>query len=211
MPAPFQPRVSAWQRAVDHMFFPVNMWLGEETSARLGLTPIDHERIRMALPHCRGRLLDIGCGNNLLVRAHGSGFGVDIHPYPEADALCDSAHLPFRTGAFDTVSLLACLNHIVRRRETLAECRRVLKDDGRLVLTMIPRWIGLFSHPIRKRHDPDQLGRGIAHEEDLGLSTREIAALLASAGFSLLFRRRFMWALNSVFVANRGRPTRSPI
>ena len=204
MPAPFRPRVSAWQRAADHVLFPVNMWLGEETSARMGLTPIDHERIRMALPHCRGRLLDIGCGNNLLVRAHGSGFGVDIHPYPETDALCDGAQLPFKTGSFDTVSLLACLNHIVRRRETLAECRRVLKDDGRLVLTMIPRWIGFFSHPIRKRHDPDQLGRGIAHEEDLGLSTREIAALLASAGFSLVFRRRFMWALNSVFVATNG-------
>ncbi len=203
MPAPFRPKVSRWQNAADHFFFPLNMWLGEETSARLGLTPIDHERVRMALPHCRGRLLDIACGNNLLVRAHGSGFGVDIHPYPEADALCDGAYLPFKAGTFDTVAMLACLNHIVHRRETLAECRRVLRGDGSLVLTMIPRWIGFFSHPIRRRHDPDQLDRGMAHEEDWGLSTRAIATLLEEAGFAPLFRRRFMWGLNCVFVARR--------
>jgi SAM-dependent methyltransferase len=203
MPAPFLRNASAWQRIADHIFFPVNMWLCEDTSARVGLTPIDHERIRMALPHCRGRLLDVGCGNNLLVREYGSGFGVDVHPYPEADALCDSAQLPFRAASFDTVSLLACLNHIVRRRETLDECRRVLKPDGRLVLTMIPLWIGVFSHPIRRRHDPDQLERGIAHEEDLGLSTREIVSLVEASGFRLDLRRRFMWGLNCVFVAGK--------
>ncbi len=214
MAAPFRARASACQRVADHVFFPVNMWLGEDVSARLGLTPIDHERVRMALPYCRGRLLDIGCGNNLLVREHGKGFGIDIHAYPEADALCDGARLAFKSGSFDTVSLLACLNHIVRRGETLEECARVLKPGGRLVVTMIPRWIGVFSHPIRKRHDPDQLDRGIAHEEDWGLSTREVIGLLRAAGFRPIARQRFMWGLNCIFVAERpvgggGAPPRS--
>jgi SAM-dependent methyltransferase len=203
MTADLKPTPSLAQRAVDHLMFPVNVWLSEETSQKLGLTPIDHERVLAALPHCRGRLLDIGCGNNLLVRTYGCGFGVDIHNYPQMAARCDSPLLPFRHESFDTVALLACLNHMTRRRETLRECRRVLRRGGRLIITMIPAWIGFFSHPIRKRHDPDQLERGISHEEDLGMSSSEVRGLLAENGFSLLLHSRFMWRLNHLYLAEK--------
>ncbi len=188
-------------RLADHLAFPVNMWLAEETSAWLGLTPIDHERVLAVLPHCRGRLLDVGCGNNLLLSVYRNGVGVDVHPYAAMNARCDGASLPFRQGSFGTVTLLACLNHITRREETLRECRRVLKPGGRILITMIPAWIGAFSHKIRKRHDPDQLERGIGHNEELGLSTREIRRLLELTGFRLDLHRRFMWGLNNLYVA----------
>ena len=63
-------------------------------------------RIRAVLPWVRGRLLDIGCGTNSLVGAYaGDGVGVDVHPWPGVDRVVeDSAHLPFETGTFDTVS-----------------------------------------------------------------------------------------------------------
>ena len=201
MAAPFRPSAGVLQRVLDHLLFPLNIWLGEEASSRLGLTPIDHERVRAALPYCRGLLLDVGCGNNLLVRAHGRGVGADVHPYPEADVRCDSAALPFRDSAFDTVAMLACLNHMTRRAAALSECRRVLRTGGRVVITMIPRWVGVVSHPIRKPHDPDQLERGMAHDEDPGLSTGEVRRLLGDAGFRIVECRRFMWGLNAVFVA----------
>jgi SAM-dependent methyltransferase len=177
--------------------------LGEEASALLGLTPIDHERVRMALGQCRGRLLDVGCGNNLLVRSHGNGFGCDVHPYPQADLLCHSARLPFLDQSFDTVALLACLNHITRRKETLAECFRVLRGAGRLIVTMIPRWVGIVSHPVRKAHDPDQLDRGMGEDEDPGLPNREVIRLMETAGFKVILRRRFMWGLNGLFVGEK--------
>ena len=194
---------SLWQRFVDHLAFPVNMWLSVEASDRLGLTPIDHERVRAALPFCRGRLLDIGCGDNLLVRSYGNGVGVDVHPYADAAARCDSSSLPFHTGSFDSAALLACLNHITRRKETLAECRRVLRPGGRLLVTIIPRWVGVVSHRIRRRHDPDQLERGIGHDEELGLSDRAVRELLDRAHFKLVLHRRFMWRLNSLYVAEK--------
>ncbi len=203
MPANLKPGTSPVRRLADHLLFPLNMWLSEETSSRLGLTPIDHERILMALRHCRGRLLDVGCGNNLLTRSYGRGFGVDVYPYSEADARCESHRLPFAGSTFDSVALLACLNHITRRLETLAECRRVLRDNGILIITMIPAWVGFFSHPIRKRHDPDQLGRGIAREESWGLSSTAIRRLLVSSGFSLIAHQRFMWGLNNLFLAKK--------
>jgi SAM-dependent methyltransferase len=208
MPAPFKARASVRQRLWDHLLFPLNILLSEDASFRLGLTPIDHDRIRVALQHCRGRLLDVACGNNLLVRTHGDGFGVDVHCYPEVDAVCESDRLPFADSAFDTVTLLACLNHITRRSETLKECRRVLRDDGVLLITMIPRWVGFFSHPIRKRHDPDQLERGMTREEEWGLSPLEIRRLLADSGFLLALHQRFTWGLNNLFVGRKlaGRP-----
>ena len=203
MPAPFKPRVGFVRHCWDRLLFPLNMWLSEAASARLGLTPIDHERVRMALPHCHGRLLDVACGNNLLVRAYGSGIGADIHPYPEIGVRCDSSGLPFKDGTFDTIAMLACLNHITRRRETLAECRRVLADGGTLIVSMIPPWVGRFSHPIRRRHDPDQLERGVAPEEDWGLSTREVRDLLGEAHFRVVSHHRFVWGLNNLYVGKR--------
>jgi SAM-dependent methyltransferase len=203
MNAPFKADASVRQRVADHIFFPLNMWLSESASHRLGLTPLDHERVRMALRFCRGRLLDVGCGNNLLVRTYGPGFGADIHRYPETDLLCEGSLLPFRSDTFDTIALLACLNHIVKKTETMRECHRVLRSGGTLLLTMIPRWVGFFSHPIRKRHDPDQTERGIGAEEDLGLSTSEVRYLLEGAGFRVLARHRFMWALNSLYIAGK--------
>jgi SAM-dependent methyltransferase len=203
MRAPFKPEISLRQRVVDHLFFPLNMWLSEAASSRLGLTPIDHERVRVALRHCRGKLLDVGCGNNLLARAYGNGFGVDAHPYPETDARCDSARLPFRSSTFDSVTLLACLNHITRRTETLAECRRVLRERGILIITMIPLWVGFFSHRIRRRHDPDQLHRGVSRGEAWGLSKADIRRLLEMSGFRLTTHERFMWGLNHLYLARR--------
>ncbi|NWG14389.1 MAG: class I SAM-dependent methyltransferase [Acidobacteria bacterium] len=206
MSVPFKARASILQRVYDHLLFPLNMWLGEETSHRLGLTPIDHERVRMALAHCRGRLLDVACGSNLLVRAYGAGIGADIHPYPEISVRCDSDLLPFRTSSFDTVAMLACLNHITRRSETLDECHRVLAPGGRLILTMISPRVGWFSHRIRMRHDPDQLDRGLGPGEVPGMSTREIVKLLEAARFKLVLHRRFMWGLNNLYLAEIRQP-----
>lgn len=201
MSAPFKAHTSFLRGLVDHLFFPINMWLGEETSHRLGLTPIDHERIRFVLPYCRGRLLDVACGNNLLVLTYGNGTGCDIHPYPRISVRCDSASLPFTSASFDSVAMLACLNHIVRRRETIGECSRVLRDGGRLLVTMIPPWIGWFSHAIRRRHDPDQLERGMSHEEEWGMRSSEVARLLGESGLRLVLHRRFMWGLNNFYMA----------
>ncbi len=199
----FQPIPTSWQRLKDHLLFPLNMWLDEVTSCSFSLTPIDHERVRAALPHCRGKLLDVACGNNLLTRAYGKGMGADVHPYPEIDVRCDSAYLPFKDASFDCLAMLACLNHITRREETLRECSRVLRPGGRILITMIPAWVGYFSHRIRRRHDPDQLERGMKDEEDWGLSTRSIRLLLERAGFELVGHHRFMWALNNLYIGRK--------
>ncbi|MBA7545988.1 2-methoxy-6-polyprenyl-1,4-benzoquinol methylase, mitochondrial [subsurface metagenome] len=89
------------------------------------------------LPHIRGRLLDIGCGTNKLVKFYmGEGIGVDVYQWGggDVDLLFDnSAKLPFKNETFDTVTIVGALNHIPNRSEVLAEAHRILRQMGELL------------------------------------------------------------------------------
>ena len=51
----------------------------------------------------------------------------------------------------------------------MQEARRVLKDEGQLLITMINPVVGFVVHKIRHRYDLDQLERGMGEEEANGL------------------------------------------
>jgi methionine biosynthesis protein MetW len=95
------------------------------------------------------RLLDVGCGDGALrllvgdkVRRHvgvdgalaalgkAAAQGVSVQ---RADL--DAAHLPYRDAAFDVVTCLDVLEHVLDPRHLLRELARVLRPGGVLVLT----------------------------------------------------------------------------
>ena len=162
-------------------------------------------RIRVVLPHVNGRLLDIGCGTNKLVRAYiGDGIGVDVHQWGDVDMVVeDSSKLPFIDREFDTVTIIAALNHIPNRREVLKEAYRVLSKNGKTVITMLPPGIGRIWHLIRKYWDADQVERGIKEGEVYGLTSKEVHHLLAESGFRLLYEQGFMLGINRIIVARK--------
>jgi len=192
-----------WQRLKDRLAFPFLAFMSPETARRWGLTPLDDERILACLRYARGRLLDIGCGRNEVVRRYGNGAGVDVYPWPGIDALCDTTRLPFADGTFDTLTMAASLNHVPReaRPRVLAEARRVLRPGGQLLVTMIDPVIGRLTHRLREGVDPDQLERGIHHDEDLGLWSSDVRRLLTEAEFSVTWRKRFVFGLNNLYRA----------
>jgi SAM-dependent methyltransferase len=158
-------------------------------------------RIRAVLPHVTGRLLDVGCGSNKLVRYYANGIGVDVHPWPGADVIVrDTAALAWDAGAFDTVTIVAALNHIPNRADVLRECRRVLRPDGRIVITMLTPGTSRIWHWLRRRSDADQRDRGMQPGEVFGFTSTQLVDLFADAGFTLLARQRFMLGLNRVYV-----------
>jgi ubiquinone/menaquinone biosynthesis C-methylase UbiE len=203
--------VIEWQKIKDRICFPLLIFLSSEQARTLGLTPIDEERVAMAQGRCRGLLLDIGCGTNELARRYrsrqGMAIGVDIHPWPGTDVVCDTTRLPFPDGHFDTVLMLACLNHVPlsKRIQVLQEARRVLKGEGQLLITMINPVVGFFSHPIRRRYDLDQLERGIGEEEAKGLWEKEVKALLAKSRLRLTQAIPFVFGLNCLYVVGKDR------
>ena len=201
--------VSVWQIAKDRLCFPLLAFLSSEQARSFGLTPIDDERTRMALTRCRGLVLDLGCGTNRLLAQyrlrHGRGVGVDVYPWPGADIVCDTTGLPFPDLTFDTVAMLACLNHVPlsKRHRVLQECRRILKDEGALLITMINPLVGFVVHGIRYRHDPDQLERGMGPEEAYGMWPGEIRSHLASNGFRIVEAIPFVFGLNRLYVSRK--------
>ncbi len=158
-------------------------------------------RIQAVLPHVNGRLLDVGCGSNQLVRHYANGVGVDVHPWPGADVIVsDTATLAFASESFDTITIVAALNHIPNRAAVLNECRRVLRPGGRVVITMLTPRTSRIWHWIRAPWDADQRDRGMQPGEVFGFTSAQLLELFTRAGFTLLSRERFMLGLNQVYV-----------
>ena len=158
-------------------------------------------RIRAVLPFIRGRLLDIGCGMNRLAKAYGNGIGIDVHDWGSVDYVVEnSAILPFADASFDTVTIVAALNHIPNREDVLKECRRLLKSDGRIIVTMITPKISAVWHLLRSPWDADQQDRGMAEGEIYGFTAKQLVGLVRQQGFTLSTRKRFMLWLNSIYV-----------
>jgi SAM-dependent methyltransferase len=183
--------------------FPLLALLSRDRSARLGLVPIDDERVIMALTHAQGRVLDIGCGANNFVRSYGNGVGADVMKWEGCDLqIEDAAKLPFRDESFGTVSYLACLNHIPNREDSVRDGWRVLLPGGRILVTMITPTLGRFIHWLRRANDPDHFERHIEHDHELlGMSESLVRQILEDAGFRDVVRKRFVMGLNSLYVA----------
>ena len=161
------------------------------------------KRIKIVLPYLEGSLLDIGCGTNKLVRSYsGKGIGTDVYQWGDVDVLVDdTAKLPFDEKTFDTITFVATLNHIPNRTEVLLEAKRVLKDSGKLIVTMIPPKISRVWHGIRKPWDPDQSERGMKEGEVYGFTENELSELLSEAGFEITFKKKFMLGINNLTIA----------
>lgn len=135
-----------------------------------------------------GRGLDVGCGTGgMLAALAGAGTWVGVDTEPLALAFSrkrgltllvegSAAELPFRAGAFDACLCLDVLYHRAVASDTaaLAECHRVLKAGGLLVVTD-----SAFAW-LRSAHDNAVHG----HRR---YTRRELAERVRAAGFTLLF------------------------
>jgi SAM-dependent methyltransferase len=95
--------------------------------------------------HCRGKLLDLGCG---FVPLHGvyaphvsGSVCVDwpktLHRSPNLDVACDlAARLPFVDASFDTLILSDVLEHVPEPSLLWSEMSRVLRPRGKLLLNV---------------------------------------------------------------------------
>ena len=151
-------------------------------------------------PWISGRLLDIGAGNNRLVREYGDGVGVDVHDFGgDVLLLADTTTLPFPAGTFDTVTFVASLNHIPRRNAVLRESHRVLCDGGRIVVTMIDPITSAIGHHVWWYSEDKHRG-GMQEGEVYGFWPAAMRELLKSAGFEVVDERRFLYGMNRLYV-----------
>jgi len=141
---------------------------------------------------------------NELVRSHGNGVGIDVYQWGTVDVVVvDTAALAFPDESFDSVSIVAALNHIPNRADVLREAHRVLRADGRLIVTMIPPCLSRVWHFVRKPWDVDQKERRMKSEEVYGLTREEMRGLLEGSGFEVLLEKPFMLRANCLTVARK--------
>lgn len=127
-----------------------------------------------------------------------------MYPWPGADlVLADTASLPYPDQSFDTVTIIAALNHMPNRAAVLGEVHRVLRTGGRCIITMIPQGVGRLWHRLRRSSDPDLTMRGIKPGERFGLSRQEVRQLLAAAGLEIELEIRFMFGVNCLTLARK--------
>jgi len=195
-----------YQQLKDILFFPLRLIFDHETVASYGLTSLKAERHNKVSEYCQGKVLDIGCGeNDFIRRCCQSGVGVDVYPWTGLDVLCDTTQLPFENGLFDTVTMIATLNHIPAncRIQVLHEASRVLNAEGVILITIIEAVVGRIRHKLAW-WDRDRKERGLKEGESLGLDMSEIRVLLEQGGFVCKDRIHFGFlALNNLIIGKK--------
>jgi SAM-dependent methyltransferase len=192
----------------DFLLFPLRcLFPNNEYIGFLGVTPLSDERFQAVRPYLKGRVLDVGCGDNRLIREYrsmgGDGVGADLPVNQDADvAVSPGLPLPFETGYFDTVVMLAALNHIPDREKILCECSRCLVPGGTIALTTLGPLVGGLGHWLWKilASDADLGHRQEADGELSGLSGRSVRKLLRSVGFCRISSHSFSMGLNHLYV-----------
>lgn len=98
---------------------------------------------------CKGRLLDVGCGNKPYRRFFNVDeyIGIDIHNEAHdhtgepVDVFYDGKKIPFEDKRFDSVFSSEVFEHVFHLEELVVEINRVMVKDGILLVTLPFVWI----------------------------------------------------------------------
>lgn len=162
-----------------------------------------------------GRFLEIGAGSGAVTSRLRVAFptadlyAVDINPAllqrcnaADVRLVADAAHLPYQEGFFDTVLLRYVLQHLDDPATVLAETSRVLKPEGRVIITDVDDQLWGMANPqfpelaaIHRQLAVAQAGRG----GDRTIA-RNLTRMLRTAGFAEV-------AMTTFSTTNDARPT----
>ena len=159
--------------------------------------------LRWLRPKTGERILDIGCGEgtyNYRIALRGAQvFGFDLnqhqlrraaayHKTPSTGYFCaDASAFPLRSGQFDTVISLCVFEHLPNDRKTLQEMWRVLRPDGRILLTLDSLSLDGIGEAWRTEHRE-------RHSVLQFYSHQSVESLLEACGFKL---ERYRYLLRS--------------
>jgi len=207
------------QAIKDFFTFPIRAFTLFEKD-KFGLSSLQTERYDYVAEEVIGKCLDIGCGRyNRFIKqfVKNNGIGIDVYKYDgltNKNIVQDMTHLPFADRSFDTVTLIANINHIPKsiRAKELKEIHRILKKNGKLIITMGNPLIEILVHKVvwfydkffKTNVDVDT-ERGMEFDEEYYLTDKQIISLLADANFKFIKRKKFItqWGLNHLIISNK--------
>jgi ubiquinone/menaquinone biosynthesis C-methylase UbiE len=151
-----------------------------------------NKRIKNIIKYIDGKLIDIACGDNFLVKKYRNGNGVDIVDYGADYVLKDYYNLPFDEKSIDTVTIVGAINYFEEPITVLKEIRRILKDDGQLIVTNTNHNIMKIWHLFRE-----------SWAFKYGYSKKEIKELLKKSEFFIKNKYYFNCFISSTYIIKK--------
>ncbi len=171
-----------------------------------------NKRWQMVSPYVRGQVLDVGCGFTRLPDRLTPGqryVGIDIVPeaiqvsrgrYPQHtfhECDLDRALIPLDSQRFDTVLMMAVLEHLNFPYKTLRDVRQYLAPDGYLLVTT-PSPLGDWVHRVGSRMKLFYPEHVVQHVKIY--DRRAVCDLLTENGFEVVAFRYFELGINQLAV-----------
>ena len=118
----------------------------------------------------QGGVLEIGSGAGFAREVLPDLIASDILPYAGLDLVLDARRLPFATGALRAILMFNVFHHIPDVGAMLAECERVLRPGGRVLI--VDEHPGVIGGPVLRfiHHEPYQPDAGWTFESTGPLS-----------------------------------------
>src|SRR3989338_58509 len=154
------------------------------------------------------RMLDVGCGTDFFLLDSVAGkiktvIGVDIavRNMKKGNITIRKMKLhdklPFKGNSFDVVTMIAFIEHLDKPKEMLAECRRVLRKGGSVIITTPmgrakPFWEALVKMGLTEEKTTED------HKHYF--TPVEIENLLAKNGFNIIVSENFEAGMNYIAV-----------
>lgn len=211
---------SSYEKLVNTLLFPYRAIIQNPNKSSASLACLRDERMINVARFCKGKVLDIGCGPGDVFNKHflnGNGKSIDFFGYEglQSDQIVpDPTHLPFNDGEFDTVTLIANINHIPKSvfTDEMREISRVLKPNGRLVMTRIGLIVSFMTHHVvevqsklsSSYYDMDN-DRGMEEDERYTVSRGEIDSVCSKVGLKKESIHKIwpQWGLNEIIVYSK--------
>lgn len=166
-------------------------WQGYTSDPNISIVNLRYRKIREYIKEQgKGKkILDVGCADGLLLEPLIPAF--DVYGIEIAEHLCNTARekglnvlladleqgIPFESETFDIVVAAEIIEHIADTDFFLSECNRVLKKNGKLILS-VPNINNIFSPFFMLFFDypPTSSSRyRSTHVRDFTLSTLKVA------------------------------------
>jgi 2-polyprenyl-3-methyl-5-hydroxy-6-metoxy-1,4-benzoquinol methylase len=171
-------------------------------------------RNRKARRYLGNDILDIGCGRGMTIGflpASTSYTGMDVslsaierlrELYPAYEFILYDVDggFPSGLGGFDTITMLAVIEHLAAPGRVLEQCREHLNPGGHVVITT-PTPCGERLHGLLQRLSLANPGTDQSHQHIF--TPGELADLVRSCGLTITAHRRFEFGANQLLVARR--------
>jgi len=160
------------------------------------------------IPGPQGKLLDVGCGNGIFLKKMQqlgwSGYGVEFDPNSVKQAIALGFEVKqgaleeakYEDNSFDLLTMNHVIEHLAHPAATLAECFRVLKPGGHLM--MVTPNMNALGHEQFK-----QAWRGLEIPRHLHLFTQKpLGQMTEASGFTLKQSRSIARTAKNMYLAS---------